>query len=105
PYGAVLRRRWLERHRIVELSGPWPFPGASIDVTLTVLHKGRGPAPLPRFGVTPGEVLRLDAAPLDPDLMPGDVDLVEAVRARSRALGSFCLVDTGLVAHGPLGGK
>src|SRR5690606_41165788 len=51
------------------------------------------------------ELLRLDAVPLEPELRPGDVDLVEAIRARSVPLGELAHVDTGLVAHGPGGGK
>lgn len=103
PYGAVLRRRWVQRHRVVELSGPHPFPGASVEVALIVMRVDDGPGPLPAFGITPAELLRLDAVPLDPDLMPGDVDLVERIRARSLRLGDLCVVDTGLVAHGPAG--
>lgn len=104
PYGAALRRRWVERHRVALLSGPEPFPGASVRVALLVLQIDRGPAPLPR-GVPADELLRLDTVPLEPDLRPGDVPLVEAVRARSLRLGQLAHVDTGLVAHGPGGGK
>jgi SAM-dependent methyltransferase len=47
PYGAVLRRRWVERHAVEELMGPMPFPGAAVDVMLVVLRTAAGPAPLP----------------------------------------------------------
>ncbi|MEZ4321035.1 MAG: N-6 DNA methylase [Myxococcota bacterium] len=104
-YGAVLRRRWLERHRIAELSGPHPFPGAAVDVMLVVLGVKQERMPLPVYGITPGELLRLDNVPLNPDLMPGDVDLVERIRRDSVELGDLATVDTGLVAHGPAGGK
>lgn len=104
PYGATLRRRWLQRHRIHTLVGPLPFPGAGVDVGVIVLQAERGPAPLPT-GLTPAELLRLEAAPLDPSLAPGDVDLLEQVRSRSTSLGDLAKVDTGLVAHGPEGGK
>lgn len=105
PYGAPLRRRWIERHRIHELAGPEPFPGASVDVVRVVLQVGAGPAPLPRHGITAQELLRLANAPLNPELAPGDVDLVERIRAASVPLGTLALVDTGLVAHGADGGK
>ncbi len=105
PYGAVLRRRWIERHEVVDLSGPYPFPGASVDVMIVVLRAERGPKPLPLFMIPPEELLRLDAVPFNPEMQPGDVDLVEKVRTKSFALGDFCLVDTGVVAHGPHGGK
>jgi hypothetical protein len=105
PYGAVLRRRWVERHRIVEIAGPHPFPGASVRVALLVVAVDGGPAPLPAFGITPAEILRLAAVPFNPDLAPGDVEVVERVRAHSRPLSDLALVDTGLVAHSPAGGK
>jgi len=105
PYGAPLRRRWLQRHRITELAGPMPFPGASVDVVLLVLRGDDGPAPVPPHGVSSEELLSLDNAPLDAELMPGDAQLVRSIRSRSVPLGSLALVDTGLVAHGPQGGK
>ncbi|NCG19869.1 MAG: hypothetical protein GWP91_12745, partial [Rhodobacterales bacterium] len=105
PYGAVLRRRWIQRHRLVDLSGPHPFPGASVKVMLVVMQIDGGPSPLPAFGISPEELLRLENVPLNADLRPGDVDLVERIRRDSVPLSSLCLVDTGLVAHGPDGGK
>lgn len=105
PYGAVLRRRWVTRHRFVDVSGPHPFPGAQVDVMLLVLQVGAGPAPLPVYGMPPDQLLRLDNVPIDPDLMPGDVVLVEQIRSQSVPLGTLAVVDTGLVAHGPGGGK
>lgn len=105
PYGAVLRRRWVERHRIVELAGPHPFPGAAVDVMLVVIGVKQERAPLPVFGITPDELLRLENVPLNPDLYPGDVDLVERIRRSSIELGELATIDTGLVAHGPEGGK
>ena len=105
PYGAVLRRRWLQRHAVSELVGPMPFPGASVDVMLLVMTIGAGPAPLPPHGVPADEVLSLANVPLDPALLPGDVALLRALRGRSVELGTLCYIDTGLVAHGPHGGK
>ena len=104
-YGATLRRRWVERHEVVDLSGPHPFPGASVDVMLVVLRAGAGPAPLPLFAMPAEELLRLDSVPLNPDLMPGDVELVEKIRGASFRLDAFCMVDTGIVMQGPRGGK
>ncbi|MEQ1507839.1 MAG: hypothetical protein ABMB14_36760 [Myxococcota bacterium] len=104
PYGTVLRRRWVSKHRIATLVGPVPFPGAAVEIGVVVLVADRGPAPLPS-GVVPEELMRLDTVPLDPTLSPGDVDLVDQIRARSAPLGSLAWVDTGLVAHGPEGGK
>lgn len=105
PYAAPLRRRWVQRHELIELAGPYPFPGASVDVGLVVMRCHTGPAPLPLFGIAPDELLRLENAPLNPDLMPGDIALVEKIRDASFPLGSFCRIDTGVVAHGPKGGK
>ena len=104
PYGAPLRRQWLARHRITSLEGPTPFPGASVGVFRVALAIGAGPAALPSE-MEAGEVLRLDNVPLDPSLRRGDVDIVEGIRSRSVPLGSLCLVDTGVVAHGPKGGR
>jgi N-6 DNA Methylase len=104
PYGTVLRRRWLERHRITTLVGPMPFPGAAVEIGVIVLQAERGPAELPS-GLRTEELLRLDNAPLDPALAPGDVDLVERVRAASEPLGGLAWIDTGLVAHGADHGK
>jgi len=104
PYGAPLRRRWVEGHRLVEIGGPWPFPGASVDVVSVVLVPGGGPAALPS-GVRHEEVLSLPNVPLDPDLRPGDADLVHRVRDRSLRLGDLAHVDTGVVAHQPGGSR
>ncbi|MBT3223633.1 MAG: methyltransferase [Proteobacteria bacterium] len=105
PYGVGLRREWLKRHKLVAISGPHPFPGASVRVVSVVLQKGRGPAPVPPHQIGADELLRLANAPLDPNIEPGDIALTQWVRRRSRPLGEVCLVDTGLVAHGPDGPK
>lgn len=104
PYGTTLRRRWLERHRVATLVGPMPFPGASVEVGVIILQADRGPADLPS-GIAPDELLRLENAPLDPALAPGDVDLVEVVRRHTVPLGDLAWIDTGLVAHGEGHGK
>ena len=105
PYGAPLRRRWLERHRITELAGPMPFPGASVDVVLLALQSGGGPAAVPPHNVGADELLSLSNVPIDAEIMPGDAALVRSIREASVPLGSLCHIDTGLVAHGPQGGK
>ena len=105
PYGRALRRRWLEGHRIAALGMPRPFPGAAVQVGLIALEVGGRAAPLPDHGLHPRELLALPGAPLNPRLQPGDVDLVARVRAASIPLGELCEVDTGVVSHGPGGGK
>lgn len=105
PYGAPLRRAWLLEHRVVQMSEPGPFPGASVEVVELVCQIGTGPASIPAHGLQPDELLKLDNAPWNPKLHPGDIDWVQRVRRRSVALGDLALVDTGVVAHGPDGGK
>ena len=105
PYGAVLRRRWVQRHRFTELSGPHPFPGAAVEVMIIAMCIGDGPAPLPAFGLPAEDLLRLTNVPLSPKLQPGDIELIEKIRQRSTTLGVLALVDTGVVAHSPGGSK
>jgi len=103
PYAAPLRREWLAAHRIVDLDGRVPFEGAGVEVLVTTLEIGGGPAALPS-GMHARELLRLANAPLDAALEPGDVELAERMR-RHPELETLCEVDTGVVAHGPAGGK
>jgi tRNA1(Val) A37 N6-methylase TrmN6 len=105
PYGAALRRRWVGSHRIHAISPPTHFPGASVLVVTVVLTVGAGPAPLPDHGLPAAELLSLAQAPLNPALMPGDPALVARIRSCSVMLGSLAEVDTGVVSHGPGGGK
>ncbi len=105
PYGAPLRRRWLEAHRVAALSPPRPFPGAAVDVVELVLGIHQEPAPLPPHGLDPAALLRIPGAPLGQALRPGDVALLEQIHAASVPLGSLCEVDTGVVSHGAHGGK
>ena len=104
-YGVGLRRLWLEQDRIVHLAPPRPFPGVSVDVSVLVLSRGGGPAPVAPQGVEATAVLSLPNAPISVDLQPGDVELVKRVRSQSRSRGELCLVDTGVVCHGPRGGR
>ncbi len=104
PYGLTWRRRWLADHRFAAIGDPQPFPGASVEVVEVVVVPGEGPATLPG-GLAAARVLALPASPLDPDIDVDDLDLVARIRARSVTLGDLAYVDTGLVAHGPRGGK
>ncbi len=103
PAGAPVRRRWLARHRIIELHGPVTAPGATTDQTLFVAQIGTGPGLLPRFGLSAEEAAALPVAALDPSLMPGDALLLRSVRAASVALGEVAFIDAGLVLQGPDG--
>lgn len=104
-YGAPLRRRWLQRSRVVHLSAPRPFPGAAVEVSEIVLRPGEPPGPVGEGGPEAAELLALDNAPLDPSLRPGDAALVAKIRAASAPLGRTCEVDTGVVAHSAAGGR
>jgi hypothetical protein len=105
PYAQPLREIWVRRHRITALSPPMPFPGAQVGVVLIHMLTEAGPAPLPDHGLSPASLLSLDGVPLQPNLRPGDPELVAQVRAQSDPLGQHATVDTGVVSHGSLGGK
>ena len=105
PYAAALRRQWVEQHRICAIGPPTNFPGASVQVVTVVLTVDAGPAPLPNFGLLPDELLSLAQVPLNPEIHPGDPALVARIRAASVNLGELAEVDTGVVSHGPRGGK
>ena len=104
PYAEALRRNWLTQHQIQWLSNLQDFPEVSIQIAAIVLKINRPPCPLPS-GVTPQELLALKQAPLSTFLAPGDPEIVKRIRSESVELGSMCEVDTGVVSHGPLGGK
>jgi SAM-dependent methyltransferase len=104
PYGASIRERWLREDRICALEGPIPFSGAQIDVGMVAVTRGAGPASLPS-GVAAEAVLALPGAPLDPCLQPSHAEIVARIRSACVPLGSLALVDTGVVSHGPDGGK
>lgn len=100
PYGRELRRRWLQRHRMVSLGAPEPFAGAKVEVCLVAAEAGAGPSPVPPHGVPPDELLALPDVPFVRQRLPGDGAILAAVRARSLPLGELCEVDTGVVVHG-----
>ncbi len=104
PYGLTWRRRWIETHGLRHLRGPLAFPGASVQVALLALTEGAGPSNVPG-GLSAQAVMSLPASPFDPKVQPSDLALVQAIRTASLPLGSLAKVDTGLVVHGPMGGK
>ncbi len=104
PYGAPLRRRWLAADRVLSLTPPEPFPGASVQVCTLVLALGEGPANLPS-GVSAAGLLALPDAPLDPGLLPGDLELFARIQAASVPLGTLARIDTGVVTHLPGGSR
>ncbi|MCO4747888.1 MAG: hypothetical protein KC912_24055 [Proteobacteria bacterium] len=104
-YGAPLRRRWVERHRVAVLDGPMPFPGAAVDVVRVVLCADDGPAEIADTKVHASALLALDHVPLVRTMAPGDIGLVDKVREVSVPLNSLARVDTGVVAHGVHGSK
>jgi SAM-dependent methyltransferase len=105
PYGRELRRTWLARHRITHIGDRFLFPGAAVEVRLVALRAGAGPAAVGPEGIHASELLGIPNAPITTFHRPGDLALLEDVRAASRPLGSLARVDTGLVAHGVRGGK
>ena len=105
PYGAPLRRTWLTEHRIAWLSSLQVFPEVSVQVAAIVIQVGGKPQPLPGSGITPSELLTIEQAPLALFLRSGDPQLVQRIRSKSIELGTLCEVDTGVVSHGPQGGK
>jgi hypothetical protein len=105
PYATPLRRQWVEHHHIRSLSSHQPFPGASVQVVCLSMTTNEGPAPLPNHGLSPKSLLSLNAVPLQAALRPGDPELIARIRAASVPLGSLATIDTGVVSHGPLGGK
>lgn len=103
PYAAPMRQRWLRRHRIAEVSGPHHH--GDTDVTLLVMGIGQTPAPLPVYGIEPTELLDLRNAPINPDCMPGDVELIGRIRAASVDLERVAELLTGLIVQGPSAGQ
>ncbi len=104
-YGASQRRRWLQRHAVLAVTPPERFPGTRLDTSTVVMRVGAGPAPVGEHRLDPRRVVALPMAPLDHAVRTEDLDLVAGIRARSRPLGDCHRIDTGLVAHGPLGPK
>jgi hypothetical protein len=87
----------MQRYRLHHLGSDERFPGAAVDVALVVLRDG--PDALSRA------LQRLPACPIDPSIGQSEVELALRMRGDHPTLGDFCEVDTGVVSHGPLGGK
>lgn len=105
PYGRELRRRWLSSHMITYISEKRRFQGAEVSVCLVALQAGAGPGPVGVWGVPATELLGFENAPLCSLHRPGDLSLVQKIRARSIPLGSIARIGAGLVAHGKGHGK
>ncbi len=101
PYGLELRRRLLQRHLLTHIGEARPFPGAAVLVSLLALCKNRGPGPVGQGGISATDLLAIPSLPITPFHRPGDLEILELVRGRSFPLGQICLVDTGVVCHGP----
>ena len=98
-YAVPLRKDWISSHQITELTASLPFPTASVNVCVLALTKQKGPSRVPPSNIEPDVLKRLPMCPLGSSITARDVVLVEKIRSRSESLGSFCLVDTGVVAH------
>jgi len=100
-YATPLRRLWLQR-RVRYLGSAQRFPGAAVQVVELVVDRD-APARLP-WGVEPHELAELPLAPLCPDVGPEALAAYRGL-ASARSIAELARVDTGLVAHGPKGGK
>ena len=96
-YGRPLRERWMRHYRRVHLAVDERFPGAAVKVNLLVLR--RGPDALSEA------LAELPACPIDPEIGVPEVGIARRMRSAASCIGDFCEVDTGVVSHGPLGGK
>ena len=106
PYAASLRREWLRRHRFLKWSASRPFGSAMVEVMAAVLAIDEGAGPMPwKDAPHAEELLGIRDAPLDVLLERGDTQIVAALRRSEVTVGELCEVDTGVVAHGPKGGK
>ena len=105
PYGAPLRREWLQRHNVLELSPPTSFKGASVFVSTIILRAHERGDEWPAGELRSDDLLALPNAPFHTMVSRHDLALVRRIRERSCALGDHCLVDTGVVAHSPGGSK
>lgn len=105
PYAAPLRARWVAAHQLTWIQGLGAFPGASVHVAGVALRKGAGPAPVPPTGIAASALLQVPGVPLNTGLVDDDLIVLEGIHSRSVRLAELAEVDTGVVAHGPLGGK
>ncbi len=96
PSGSTWRARFVARHQVVELVGPMPFPGTTTDVTMLVAQAGGGPSWLPAYGLHAREALTADNVVLDPQLRPGDIEMMRRIQASSTPLSEVAKVSAGI---------
>ena len=104
-YATPLRKRWIARHQITEISESYSFPTAAVHVRVLAVSKNNGPGPIPPSQIDAGDLARLPMCPLGTPVSSTDIELVERIRQRSVMLGMLALVDTGVVAHQPGGSR
>ena len=103
-YARGWRRRWLSEHGL-HFEPSRPFPGVSAPVFVVRCEVGKGPSVISPMGVSAERLLRRASAPLDLGWSEKAADLADRVVAAGVRLDTLCRVDTGVVSHGPLGGK
>lgn len=106
PYGLPFRQRLLSEHGLVHLTALEVFTGAGAQVALG-LARAQAPHDGPCWPGGPSRraLLGLQGAPIHPKLRAGDPDLAARARRGALVLGDRFEIDTGVVAHGPGGGK
>jgi len=103
PYGEPLRRHWLSQHRLVDFSAPERFPGVAVEVVKVLVEKNGRPTKV--FHIAPGQWLATEGAVLRRDAIPLDMGILKVFREFPRRVADRFRVDTGVVVHGPGGGK
>lgn len=106
PYGLPLRQRLLSDHGLIALTDFEGFTGAGASVALG-LARAHEPHEGPCWpgGPRAKELLGLHGTPISPKLRAGDPTLAARARLGGEVLGDLFEIDTGVVAHGPGGGK
>lgn len=106
PYGLPLRQRLLAEHGLITLTDFEVFTGAGASVALG-LARAHEPHDGPCWPGGPRgvELLGLHGAPIHPKIRALDPALAARARRSGAVLGDFFEIDTGVVAHGPGGGK
>ncbi|MBK9371968.1 MAG: hypothetical protein IPN01_37700 [Deltaproteobacteria bacterium] len=106
PYGLPLRQRLLAEHGLITLTDFEGFTGAGASVALG-LARAHAPHDGPCWAGGPKAtaLLGLHGAPIHPKIRAGDPELAARARRSGQVLGDLFEIDTGVVAHGPGGGK
>jgi hypothetical protein len=106
PYGLPLRQRLLDTHGLLALTDFEGFTGASASVALG-LARAHEPHDGPCWpgGPSAKALLGLNVAPIHPRIRAGDPGLAARARLSGAVLGDLFEINTGVVAHGPGGGK